>query len=75
MKATFDIHDDLYRSVKARSALEGNPCARLRLSSFKPGFVARLIHSAAAGAAATLATFEESARELPNTRVLAPKEI
>lgn len=71
MKATFDIPDDLYRSVKARSALEGNPCARLRLSSFKPGFVARLIHSAAA----TLATFEESARELPNTRVLAPKEI
>jgi len=46
-----------------------------QISTAKPGFVDRLIHGAAEGAGATLVTFEKSARKLPNTLVLAPKEI
>jgi hypothetical protein len=35
MKATFDIPDDLYRSVKARSALEGRPLRAVAIELFQ----------------------------------------
>lgn len=34
MKATLDIPDDLYRSVKARSALEGRPVRAVAIELF-----------------------------------------
>ncbi|MCC5841253.1 MAG: hypothetical protein JJT96_14140 [Opitutales bacterium] len=35
MKATFEIPDDLYRRVKARSALEGRPLRSVALELFQ----------------------------------------
>ena len=35
MKATFDIPDDLYRSAKARSALEGRPLRAVAIELFQ----------------------------------------
>ena len=35
MKATFDIPDDLYRQVKARSALEGRPLRSVAVELFQ----------------------------------------
>jgi hypothetical protein len=35
MKATFDIPDDLYRRVKARSALEGRPLRSVAVELFQ----------------------------------------
>jgi len=35
MKATFDIPDDLYRNVKARSALEGRPLRAIAIELFQ----------------------------------------
>jgi len=35
MKATFDIPDDLYRRVKARSAMEGRPLRSVILELFQ----------------------------------------
>lgn len=35
MKATFDIPDDLYRLVKARSALEGRPIRSVAVQLFQ----------------------------------------
>lgn len=35
MKATFDIPDNLYRSVKARSALEGRPLRSIAIELFQ----------------------------------------
>jgi hypothetical protein len=35
MKATLDIPDDLYRSVKARSALEGRPVRAVAIELFQ----------------------------------------
>ena len=35
MKATFQIPDDLYRQVKARSALEGKPVKDVVISLFR----------------------------------------
>lgn len=35
MKATFDIPDDLYRRVKARSALEGRPLRSVAVQLFQ----------------------------------------
>jgi len=47
-----------------------NTLALPQISTAKPGFVDRLIHGAAVAAGATLVTFENSARKLPNTVVL-----
>lgn len=35
MKATFDLPDDLYRNVKARSALEGRPTRAVLIELFQ----------------------------------------
>lgn len=35
MKATFDIPDDLYRQVKARSAMEGRPLRSVAVELFQ----------------------------------------
>lgn len=35
MKATFDIPDDLYRRVKARSAMEGRPVRAVAVELFR----------------------------------------
>jgi hypothetical protein len=35
MKATFDIPDDLYRQVKARSAMEGRPLRAVAMELFQ----------------------------------------
>jgi hypothetical protein len=41
-KATFDIPDDLYRSVKARSALEGRPLRAVAIELFRKWLEARV---------------------------------
>jgi len=41
MKATFDLPDDLYRSVKARSALEGRPLRSVAVELFQNWLVSQ----------------------------------
>jgi len=37
MKVTFEIPDDLYRRVKARTALEGRPLRAIAVQLFRSG--------------------------------------
>lgn len=59
MKATIEVPDELYRQVKAKSALEGRAVREVAIDLFR-GYVGH--EAAAPGAKATLA--EEAARAL-----------
>jgi hypothetical protein len=49
MKATVDIPDDLYRAVKAKSALEGRPVREVAVELFE-GYVGRAAKAPASSA-------------------------
>lgn len=66
MKATIDVPDDLYRQVKAKSALEGRAVREVAIELFR-GYVGR--EAAAAAAAREPSLAEEAARVLGGREV------
>lgn len=64
MKLTLDIPDELYRRVKARSAMEGRPVRAVAVDLFRKWLEEKPEQGQ------TLVTFEKAAKKLPATFVL-----